>query len=430
MPTRSSLSAPAPRAPGELASLYRETRARTEMLAAPLSPEDQCVQSMPDASPAKWHRAHTSWFFETFILAQEIPGYRPHDREYGFLFNSYYEAVGPRHTRAWRGLITRPGAEEITRYREAVDARMAELMESADEASWARIAPLIELGCHHEQQHQELLLTDILHAFAFNPVRPAYQSRRPREVPRPVPLSWTGHEGGIVEIGHEGGAFAFDNEGPRHATLLHPFEIANRPVTQREWQDFIEDGGYTRPDLWLSDGWAMVQAEGWEAPLYWERGEGSTWWVMTLAGFEPINPQAPVAHLSFYEADAYARWAGARLPSEAEWEHVAAALPVAGNFVESGALRPQPLAAAGSGPRQMFGDVWEWTANAYRPYPGYRAPAGAVGEYNGKFMCNQFVLRGGSCASPQAHLRASYRNFFYPHQRWQFAGVRLARDAD
>jgi ergothioneine biosynthesis protein EgtB len=404
-----------------LCTRYEAVRGETERLAAPLSAEDQLVQSMEDASPAKWHRAHTTWFFEMFIL-KPLGDYREFDASYSFLFNSYYEAVGARHPRAQRGLLTRPSLEEVANYRAHVDSAMLSLLHTRDFT--AEQAALIELGLNHEQQHQELLLTDILHAFARNALHPAYHMHRPIDARMAPPLSYSDYQGGLIEIGHDENGFAYDNEGPRHKHWLEPFRLARRLVTNGEWLDFIEDGGYREPRHWLCDGWAAVQSHGWSAPLYWQDSDGE-WLSMTLAGLQPLNRQAPVSHISYYEADAYARWAGARLPTEAEWEHAAAQeADTDGNFRESGALRPLPATDG----MQFFGDCWEWTASPYTPYPGYRTAAGAVGEYNGKFMVNQMVLRGGSCVTSGDHIRASYRNFFYPHQRWQFAGLRLAHD--
>ncbi len=423
-----------------LAERFRAVRAATEALADGLSAEDQVVQSMPDASPVKWHRAHTTWFFETFVLTSEAPTYRPFDPRYGYLFNSYYEAVGARHPRPQRGLLTRPGTREVGEYRRHVDEAMVALLDGADPATLARIGPLVVLGLHHEQQHQELILTDLLHLLSCNPLRPAYRPWRPdpdladdATVADSAPCGWLAVEGGIHAIGHDGGGFAFDAEGPRHEVLLRPFLIADRAVTNGEWLAFMAEGGYpgggrARPELWLSDGWATACAEGWRAPLYWERRE-STWWTFTLGGMRPVDPAAPVCHVSFYEADAFARWAGKRLPTEAEWEVAAAELEPLGNTAGTGLLRPLRAYGPAGELRQMFGDVWEWTASPFLAYPGFRPAAGAVGEYNGKFMANQWVLRGGSCATPDGHLRASYRNFFYPHQRWQFSGLRLAEDA-
>jgi ergothioneine biosynthesis protein EgtB len=411
----------------ELFERYRRARADTQSIAAPLTAEDQVVQSMPDASPTKWHLAHTTWFFETFLLAPLLPGYRVFNDRYCYLFNSYYEAVGARHPRPQRGLLTRPSLEEVQRYRAHVDDAMESLL--ARRSDPERLSFLILLGVNHEQQHQELMLTDILHAFACNPMCPAYRQRQPKRVPAgDLDQQWLAYRGGLCDIGHGGGGFAFDNEGPRHRIFLRPFRLATRPVTNGEWQAFIDDGGYCRPELWLSDGWAAVQSEGWCGPLYWPSVGGNPA-TMTLAGLQPIEPAAPVCHVSYYEADAFARWAGKRLPTEAEWEIAAREVPVQGNTLGTGALRPLPDGHHSSGgSRQMFGDVWEWTSSPYTPYPGYRPAAGAIGEYNGKFMCNQMVLRGGSCVTPDGHIRATYRNFFYPHQRWQFSGLRLAED--
>jgi ergothioneine biosynthesis protein EgtB len=427
-----------------LGDRFAATRAMTVALSDPLSAEDQAVQSMADASPTKWHLGHTAWFFETFVLLPWLPRYQVYDDRFGFLFNSYYEAMGTRQPRPERGMLTRPQASEVRAYRDHVDGAMAELIGGADEQTLAAIEPLIVLGMHHEQQHQELLLTDILHAFSRNPLHPAYQSDPERIDTAPAAdrgrvAHWYRHGGGMVEIGHAGEGFAYDNEGPRHAVALRPFRIASRAVTNAEWQAFIDDGGYRRAELWLSDGWAVVQAERWRAPLYWQvdddaapGGKGADRAAMTLRGLRPLQADAPVCHVSYYEADAFARWAGKRLPTEAEWEVVARERPIAGNMLGSGRLRPCPVAEADAHPTlpaQMFGDVWEWTMSAYSPYPGFRPARGAIGEYNGKFMCNQIVLRGGSCATPEGHIRASYRNFFYPHQRWQFSGLRLAEDA-
>jgi ergothioneine biosynthesis protein EgtB len=409
-----------------LAARYPAVRGLTETLAGPLSPEDQTVQSMPDVSPTKWHLGHTSWFFETFLLAPELAGYTPCHPGYGYLFNSYYEAAGARHPRAERGLITRPGAAEVLDYRAHVDLAMGELL-GADLVP--EVLDLVELGLHHEQQHQELVLMDIKHVLSRNPLRPAYTPAVAEAAGRGAPgkAGWIEHQGGPVEIGHRPGGFAFDNESPRHLSQLTPFALADRTATCSEWLAFIDDGGYRRPELWLSDGWAAVQGRGWEAPLYWEPPEtgGSSWLVFTLGGERALDPAAPVCHVSYYEADAFARWAGGRLPTEAEWEAVAAGRPVEGNLYDPAALHPRPAAPGDPG---LFGDVWEWTASAYSPYPGFRPAAGAVGEYNGKFMVNQYVLRGGSCATPPGHLRATYRNFFPADARWVFSGVRLARD--
>jgi ergothioneine biosynthesis protein EgtB len=407
------------------AARFDLVRSASLALADGLSEADQTVQSMPDASPTKWHLAHTTWFFETFVLAPHRPGYQVFDQRYAYLFNSYYEQAGPRHPRPQRGMLTRPSAAEVVAYRHHVDAAMAGFLASA--ACGPDPAELIELGLHHEQQHQELLLTDILHLLAQSPLRPAYRPASRAASPAPQPLAWHPSDGGIGEIGHAGDGFAYDCERPRHRVLTHPFRLASRAATNGEWCAFIEDGGYRTATLWLSDGWATVQREAWQAPLYWEqRPDG--WWSMTLHGMRPVEPDAPVCHVSYFEADAFARWAGKRLPTEAEWEIAATPLAVAGNTMGSGALRPLPADGAPGAPAQMLGDVWEWTSSAFAPYPGFRAAPGAVGEYNGKFMCGQYILRGGSCATPEGHLRHSYRNFFYPHQRWQFAGLRLAED--
>lgn len=403
------------------------TRARSLELAHPLTIEDQTVQAMPDASPTKWHLAHVTWFFETFVLGRHLPAYRSFDERFAYCFNSYYEALGPRHPRPNRGLLTRPTHEEVIAYRQHVDAALRDLLARGIEPE-DELARLIEIGIHHEEQHQELMLTDILALFAANPLRPAY-----REASAPHPenevhaMGWIDYPGGIYEIGHDGEGFAWDNEGPRHEVLLRPFALADRLVTNGEWVDFIADGGYATASLWLADGWSLVQREGWTAPLYWEALDGH-WHAMRLDGFAAIDRAAPVCHISYYEADAFARWADRRLPTEFEWEIAAAQLPISGNLVGSKALRPLRAGRETGVPRQMFGDVWEWTQSAYAPYPRYRAPAGAIGEYNGKFMCSQMVLRGGSCVTPDRHPRATYRNFFYPHQRWQFMGLRLAED--
>ena len=430
-----SLTPARPAPPGDaareaLTEAFQRVRANSLGLAEPLTAEDQTVQSMPDASPTKWHLAHTTWFFETFILCRHQPGYRLFSDAYGFLFNSYYEALGARHPRPERGLLTRPTAGEIVAYRAVVDAAMGELLAGAGERLWAEVAPLLALGIAHEEQHQELLLTDILSVFARNPLRPAYREMDGARASAGAPAdpAWLPFPGGLFEIGHDGSGFAFDNEGPRHTVHLAPFALASRPVTAGDWLAFMADDGYRRPELWLADGWAVVQAEHWRAPLYWEEpADGTGWAQMGLRGLVPVEENAPVCHVSYYEADAYARWAGKRLPGEAEWEVAAGDTRSFGNTAGSGELRPRP-ASPGPGLRQLFGDVWEWTASAYAPYPRFRPAAGAVGEYNGKFMCNQMVLRGGSCATPDGHVRATYRNFFYPHQRWQFSGVRLADD--
>src|SRR5262245_37214876 len=408
----------------DLAEVYREVRAATEALCAPLSPEDCGLQSMPDASPVKWHLAHTSWFFETLVL-EGVPGYAAFDPAFRVLFNSYYQSVGDQHPRPERGVLSRPSLDRVLDYRRHVDAGILRLL---DRVAPASALDVVELGLHHEQQHQELVLTDLKHAFSRNPLHPAYRERAPEPAGRAQPLRWVGAEGGLREIGHAGPGFAFDNERPRHRVFVEAFEIASRPVTNGEYLDFVRDGGYSRAELWLSDGFAAQAARGWRAPLYWE-GEGDARSAFTLSGMAPLRRDEPACHLSYYEADAYARWAGARLPTDAEWECAAAQAPLAGAFVESGRLHPAPSPAAGPHPAALFGDVWEWTASAYAPYPGFRPLAGSLGEYNGKFMSNQMVLRGGSCATPERHIRRSYRNFFPPDARWQLSGIRLARGA-
>jgi ergothioneine biosynthesis protein EgtB len=381
---------------------------------------------MPDVSPTKWHRAHTTWFFETFVLGPHQPGYRVVDEAFGYLFNSYYEAVGPRHTRADRGQITRPTVAEVGGYREAVDRSMeAVLSTDIGEA----VDGLVTLGLHHEQQHQELLLMDIKHVLAANPLRPAYLASDPEPSPAPGPLGWVDRPGGVVGVGHDGARFAFDNEGPRHDALLVPHRLADRLVTNGEWLAFMADGGYRRPELWLSDGWAAVAARAWEAPLYWER-VGDEWHEFTLTGRHVVDPHRPVVHVSHYEADAYARWAGARLPTEQEWEAAVAEQPLVEPPFDLGGPHPRAVDPDGPGPlRQAFGEVWQWTGSPYVGFPGFAPAAGAVGEYNGKFMSGQVVLRGSSCATPPAHARVTYRNFFPPAARWAFSGVRLAADA-
>ena len=403
---------------------YQEVRAATLALTEGLSDADATVQSMEDASPAKWHLAHTTWFFETFILRDHIEAYEHFRDGFDYLFNSYYEVEGARHARAARGMITRPTLDEIKRYRAWVDDAMASALPGFDDDCLM----LVELGLHHEQQHQELLLTDVKHMFAQNPLKPAWHpSDDDRHRSSHVPLEWIEGKTGLVEIGHDGDGFAFDCEGPRHEVLLTSHALANRCVTNAEWIEFIEDGGYEKPEYWLSDGWAWVQRENVKAPFYWERVE-RIWKWFTLNGMQSVDDHAPVTHISLYEADAYASWADARLPTEAEWESAAANVDIKPNDASNHHVRPSGPTHGNTGLMQMFGDVWEWTGSAYRPYPGFKPAEGAVGEYNGKFMSGQFVLRGGSCATPMGHIRPSYRNFFYPHQRWQFTGLRLAKD--
>jgi len=389
------------------AARFVAVRAATEALAAPLSAEDQTVQSMPDVSPTKWHRAHVTWFFENFLLAPHLAGYRLFDPAYGYLFNSYYEAVGPRHPRPARGLLSRPGIDEIARYRAHIDAAMRRLILTASEANWRAIAPLIELGLNHEEQHQELILMDIQHVLSCNSLDPVYDVLEPEPARGMPPLDWLGFMGGLREIGHEGDGFAFDNETPRHRVWLEPFRLASRLVTCGEYLAFIGDDGYRRPELWMSEGWATINAQGWDAPLYWRHDEPG-WSVFSSTGRRPVDPAEPVRHVSFYEADAYARWAGKRLPTEAEWETAA---------IERAAALDR-----------LGDDVWQWTASPYIAYPGFRPLAGAIGEYNGKFMSNQMVLRGGATITPAGHTRPTYRNFFPPAARWCMGGIRLAED--
>lgn len=410
----------------QLLQLFNQTRQRTLKLAQPLSPEDCALQSMPDASPVKWHLAHTSWFFETFIL-EARPGYLAFDPAYRTLFNSYYVSVGDRHPRPERGLISRPALDDILRYRAHVDAAMSNALSAGlDEAA----RQLLILGINHEEQHQELILTDVKHLLWKNPMRPAYQTQWPLTAIEPGPARWHAFEKGLHEIGHAGSGFAFDNESPRHCEYSQGFELQSHPVTHGDFLTFIADGGYERPELWLSAGWDCVVQNGWQAPHYWEK-HGGTWHTFTLHGMVSVDANTPICHVSYFEADAFARWASARLPTEAEWEIAASRVQITGNFLESDALHPlaQREQPAAPGLSQIFGDVWEWTQSDYRPYPGFRAATGAVGEYNGKFMSGQYVLRGGSCATPQRHIRATYRNFFPPSARWQFSGLRLARDA-
>jgi ergothioneine biosynthesis protein EgtB len=409
----------------DLLDRYTAVRRLTERLAEPLSPEDQTVQSMPDVSPTKWHRAHTSWFFETFLLAEERTDYTPFHREYAYLFNSYYESLGPRYTRAHRGSVSRPGCAEITGYRDHVDRHMEELIsDGPDDRSVSRV----ELGLHHEQQHQELLLMDIKHVLSMSPLDPAYRPAQEwaQEFDGAITVptaDWLKHDGGLVEVGHDGHGFAYDNEGPPHPVHLAPFAVADRLVTCGDWISFIDSGGYRTAGLWLSEGWAAVTAGGWEAPLYW-RNDGGLWSVFTLNGRRPVDPAEPVCHVSYFEADAFATWSGARLPTEFEWEAVARERPVTGQMIDLEHIHPRRQTEPA-----LFGEAWTWTSSAYLPYPGFRPAPGAVGEYNGKFMVNQQVLRGGCCATPEGHIRPEYRNFYPAAARWPFTGVRLAKDA-
>ncbi|CAN5366384.1 ergothioneine biosynthesis protein EgtB [soil metagenome] len=411
---------------------FHQIRQFSEGLCATLEPEDCVVQSMPDVSPTKWHLAHTSWFFETFILKVWMPEYQMEVPEYAYLFNSYYNAAGDMHRRDLRGLISRPTVAEAYRFRRSVDEQIEELFAKADDDMLAQLEPVFTIGLHHEQQHQELLVTDIKHVFAQNPLHPVFRERTDRSAKGSVaPCEFVDFEEAIVEIGHDGRGFSYDNEGPRHRALVPAFSLATRPVTNGEYIEFIEAGGYTRPEYWLSLGWTTVNdpaSDRWEAPLYWTKRDRG-WSNFTLSGMRPVDPNEPVTHVSHFEADAFANWSGARLPTEFEWERAAAGLPIEGNFVDRERFHPVPAATAPNGGlQQMYGDVWEWTRSAYLPYPGYRAAPGALGEYNGKFMSNQMVLRGGSCATSQNHIRPTYRNFFQPEKRWQFTGIRLARD--
>jgi len=411
-----------------LAAAFERVRADSERICAPLEIEDYGIQTMADVSPPKWHLAHTSWFFETFLLKPYLGGYREFHPLYAHLFNSYYETAGTYHPRPERGLLARPTVEQVYAYRAHIDEHMLRLLTQSEAGDAQAVAYRATLGMHHEQQHQELLLTDIKHIFAYNPLRPAYM---PEALPVSVdasdpPLHFIGVEGGVKQIGSEGAGFAYDNETPCHRVYVDDFRLGSRLITNGEYRAFIEDGGYSQPQWWLSDAWKTVQVQQWQAPLYWEPRDGE-WWQMTLRGMSRVDDDAPVCHVSYYEADAFARWAGKRLPTEAEWEIVAAQLPVTGNLRERGALAPQ-RAQNEQRWQQIYGDVWEWTQSPYAAYPGYRPLEGTLGEYNGKFMSSQMVLRGGSCVTPPDHIRATYRNFFYPGDRWQFSGIRLAED--
>jgi len=429
MPAQATVAAADDGDRAQMIERYRTIRDETERLAAPLSAEDQQIQSMPDASPTKWHLGHTTWFFETFLLKPRGADYIEFHDRYGYLFNSYYEAVGPRQPRPERGLLSRPPLSEVQAYRRHVDDAMVALLDGASGNAWPQLAELVTLGLNHEQQHQELLLMDIKHALSRNPLTPAYRGNPP-ERRNGCGVDWLECSGGLHEIGHDGAGFAFDNEGPRHRVVFDDFKLASRLVTNGEYLAFIEDGGYRRPDHWHSDGWDTVRRDAWTAPLYWYERDGA-WQEFTLDGLVPLDPDAPVCHVSFYEAAAYASWAGKRLPTEAEWEVAAGTLPQQSaqqiNLLDAGLLHPvSPPEAPERTATQMIGDLWEWTQSAYGPYPGFRPAPGAIGEYNGKFMCNQMVLRGGACVTPPNHIRTTYRNFFYPHQRWAFSGIRLA----
>jgi len=413
-----------------LSKSYQSVRNFSEELSRPLAIEDYVIQSMPDVSPTKWHLAHTSWFFETFILSKANPKYSSPDPQFDYLFNSYYVQVGERHCRPKRGLISRPTVEEVYNYRHHVDQSMLEFLEVADEEQINNFASVIEVGLHHEQQHQELILTDIKHVFSENPLRPAYlQINNQSSQLKLGEMNWIKYPQGLYSIGYDGEAFSFDNETPQHKYYVNSFELSSRLVTNREYLEFIEDGGYKKAEIWLSDGWYAVESNNWKAPLYWEKKNGE-WCYFTLAGMREIALDEPVCHVSYYEADAYSRWAGARLPREEEWEVAASDLSIKGNFVDNANYHPVALSKSvkDEKPEQIFGDVWEWTCSSYSPYPGFKTLPGALGEYNGKFMCNQMVLRGGSCATSKSHIRKTYRNFFPPDARWQFMGIRLAKD--
>jgi ergothioneine biosynthesis protein EgtB len=408
-----------------LIEAFRTVRAQTEKLCEPLETEDYVIQSSPDVSPPKWHLAHTSWFFEHFVLAEAQDGYQRFHPMYAYLFNSYYNLAGEYHPRVKRGVLSRPTVEDIYKFRAHVTNRMVELLDSVTDEELRRLEPTVTIGLNHEQQHQELLVTDIKHILWSNPLEPVYRERDDSPAPPVRPMGWLEYQGGLHEIGIESGSFSFDNELPRHTLYMNDFRIADRLVSNGEYLRFMEDGGYTRPDLWLSDGWYTVNEQRWESPLYWEKRDGE-WWTFTLAGMRKVDPNEPVCHVSHYEADAYARWSGKRLPTEAEWELAAMDQKLEGNFVDSERYH---VAGLNNGSTQFFGDVWEWTQSAYLPYPGFQPLPGAVGEYNGKFMSSQMVLRGGSCATPESHIRPTYRNFFQPNLRWQFIGLRLAEDA-
>jgi len=413
-----------------LLARFHQVRDFTTGLSRNLEAEDCVVQSMPEVSPTKWHLAHTTWFFETFILKKWVPGYRDVVPEYAYLFNSYYNAAGAMHRRDLRGLISRPTVEETQRYRTEVDSHMDDLVSSADEKLFREIEPILTLGIHHEQQHQELLITDIKHVFAQNPLYPVFRERQPSQgYGSTGKIDFVEFDEATIEIGHDGDGFSYDNEGPQHRALILPFSLANRLIANGEYLKFMADNGYSRSEFWLSLGWTTVNEQNWRAPLYWIERDGE-WWNFTLSGLRQIDPSEPVTHLSYFEADAYANWAGGRVPTEFEWERAAAKIDIDGNFVETERFHPSALSEPPQDRQlaQMFGDVWEWTRSSYSPYPGYRAGPGALGEYNGKFMCNQYVLRGGSCATSRTHIRKTYRNFFQPDKRWQFTGIRLARD--
>ncbi len=413
-----------------LTQFYKTVREFSHTLAEPLQIEDYVIQSMPDVSPTKWHLAHTSWFFETFVLSKAIPEYKSPNPQYAYLFNSYYVQAGGRHLRPKRGLISRPTVEETYHYRNHVDESMLQFMENANKKEWNELSPVIEIGIHHEQQHQELIVTDIKHVLSENPLNPEYinKQNKGRSSHKPEDIVWVSFEGGVSNIGHEDGEFGYDNEYPSHKVYLNSYKLGSRLVTNAEYLEFIKDGGYETPELWLSEGWVVVETNNWKAPLYWQQSSDE-WMQFTLAGLRKVEPDEPLTHVSYFEADAYARWVGSRLPTEAEWEVAAASVPIEGNFVDNMNFHPAPLKKSNGHPlKQMFGDVWEWTQSAYSSYPGFKTLPGALGEYNGKFMCNQMVLRGGSCATSKSHIRKTYRNFFPTDARWQFMGIRLAKD--
>jgi len=409
-----------------LTERFKSIRGFSQQLVEPLETEDFVVQAIENTSPTKWHLAHVSWFYETFVLEKAIADYESLHPQYSYIFNSYYLQTGEPHTRSKRGLLSRPTVEQVFEYRKYVDEQILNFLEQATEEELAEYGPVIEIGNHHEQQHQELMLTDLKYMFAQNPLYPEYKALSALEGKKPEPMKWVSFDEGIYKIGNEGDEYTYDNEHPRHRKFLEPFALSDRLVTNGEFMDFMEDGGYKRSELWLDDGWATVNERNWEAPLYWINKDGE-WYHYTLGGLRKVNPNEPVTHVSYYEADAYARWADARLPREAEWEVAAGDKPYKGNFVEDGHYHPRPLQENNGALKQIYGDVWEWTMSAYEPYPGYKPLPGALGEYNGKFMCSQYVLRGGSCATSQTHIRKTYRNFFYPDARWQFNGLRLAK---
>ncbi len=417
----------------ELIESYKKVRQFTHTLAEPLEIEDYVVQSMPDVSPTKWHLAHTSWFFESFVLSKALNEYKSPNSQYAYLFNSYYVQAGERHYRPKRGLISRPTVEQTYSYRNHVDESMLQFMENADSNEWKEFGPVIEIGIHHEQQHQELIVTDIKHVLSENPLHPRYIDKKNngKSPQGPKELKWIAIDGGLYDIGNQGGVFGYDNEFPVHKSYLAPYELASRLITNAEYIEFLEDGGYETPEIWLSEGWATVEENNWKAPLYWQKHNGE-WMQFTLSGLRPVEPDEPVTHVSYFEADAFARWAGSRLPTESEWEVAASNIDIEGNFVDDLNFHPIALDIDSNGDalEQMYGDVWEWTQSSYSAYPGYKTPPGALGEYNGKFMCNQMVLRGGSCATSKSHIRKTYRNFFPTNARWQFMGIRLARDVD